>query len=175
VAQVVSGSPAEKAGIEQGDVIVEFDGKEIGDSQDLPRTVASTPVGKSVTVKVSRGGKLMDHQVKLGEMEEKGVEVAEASTSQKSLGITVQNVTPEIAKGFGLKKEAGVLVARVEPGSPAADAGIQKGDVISEVNRKPIKDVEDFAKKVENAKGQESLLLLIQRGQMNLFAAVTPM
>jgi len=69
-------------------VIVEFDGKEIGDSQDLPRTVASTPVGKSVTVKVSRGGKLMDHQVKLGEMEEKGVEVAEASTSQKSLGIT---------------------------------------------------------------------------------------
>ena len=88
MAQVVSGSPAEKAGIEQGDVIVEFDGKEIGDSQDLPRTVASTPVGKSVTVKVSRGGKLMDHQVKLGEMEEKGVEVAEASTSQKSLGIT---------------------------------------------------------------------------------------
>ena len=67
-----------------------------------------------------------------------------ASTSHKSLGITVQNVTPEIAKGFGLKKEAGVLVARVEPGSPAADAGIQKGDVIQEVNRKPIKDVEDF-------------------------------
>jgi serine protease Do len=174
VAQVVSGSPAEKAGIEQGDVIVEFDGKEIGDSKDLPRTVASTPVGKSVTVKVTRGGKLMDRQVKLGEMEEKGVEVAEAANSPKSLGITVQNVTPEIAKGFGLKKEAGVLVTRVEPGSPAADAGIQKGDVISEVNRKSIKDVEDFAKKVENAKGQESVLLLIQRGQINLFAAVTP-
>ena len=74
-----------------------------------------------------------------------------------------------------MKKEAGVLVARVEPGSPAADAGIREGDVISQVNRKPVKDVEDFAKKVENAKGQESLLLLIQRGQMNLFAAVTPM
>jgi serine protease Do len=62
----------------------------------------------------------------------------------------------------------------VEPGSPAADAGIQEGDVISQVNRKPIKDVEDFAKKVENAKGQERVLLLIQRGQNNLFAAVKP-
>ncbi len=174
VAQVFSGSPAEKAGIEQGDVITEFDGKAIGDSKDLPRTVASTPVGKTLTVKVSRGGKLMDRQVKLGEMEEKGVEIAKKSPSHKSLGISVQNVTPDLAKGFGLKNESGVLVVRVEPGSPAAEAGIQEGDVISQVNRKPIKDVEDFATKIENAKGQESVLLLIQRGQMNLFAAVKP-
>ena len=174
VAQVFSGSPAEKAGIEQGDVITEFDGKTIGDSKDLPRTVASTPVGKTVTVKVSRGGKVMDRQVKLGEMKEKGAEVAEASPSRKSLGVTVQNVTPDLAKGIGLKNESGVLVVRVEPGSPAAEAGIQEGDVISQVNRKPIKDVEDFSKKIENAKGQESVLLLIQRGQMNLFAAVRP-
>ena len=174
VAQVFSGSPAEKAGIEQGDVITEFDGKAIGDSKDLPRTVASTPVGKTVTVKVSRGGKLIDRPVKLGEMEEKGMEAAKTSPSQKSLGISVQNVTPELAKGFGLKNESGVLVVRVEPGSPAAEAGIQEGDIISQVNRKPIKDVQDFAQKVENAKGQESVLLLIQRGQMNLFAAVRP-
>ena len=78
VAQVVSGSPAEKAGIEQGDVIVEFDGKEITDSKDLPRIVASTPVGESVMVKVSRDGKVMDRQVKLGEMEEKGVQVSQS-------------------------------------------------------------------------------------------------
>jgi len=174
VAQVVSGSPAEKAGIEQGDVIVAFDGKEIGDSKDLPRTVASTPVGKTVTVKVSRDGKLMDRQVKLGEMEEKGAEVAGKSPAHKSLGISVQNVTPDLARSFGLKNESGVLVIRVEPGSPAAEAGIREGDVISQVNRKPVKDVDDFAKKIESAKGQESVLLLIQRGQMNLFAAVKP-
>ncbi len=174
VAQVVSGSPAEKAGIEQGDVIVEFNGKQITDSKDLPRIVASTPVGESVTVKVSRDGKMMDRQIKVGEMEEKGVEVSKSPASQKSLGITIQNVTPEIAKGLGLKKETGVVVARVEPGSPAADAGIQRGDVIQEVNRKPVKDVEDFVQKVEKAKGQESILLFIQRGQNNLFAAVTP-
>jgi serine protease Do len=174
VAEVVKGSPAEKAGIEQGDVILEFNGKEITDSKDLPRTVASTPVGKSVTVKVSRDGKVMDRQVKLGEMEERGVEVSKAGSSQKSLGIAVQNVTPEIGKRLGLKKDSGVLVAKVEPGSPADNAGIQRGDVIQEVNRTPVKDVDDFARKIEMAKGKESVLLFIQRGQNNLFAAVTP-
>jgi len=172
VSQVVSGSPAEKAGIEQGDVIVEFDGKEVADSKDLPRIVASTPVGKAVTIKLSRNGKVLDRQVKVGEMEEK-VEITKAP-SHKSLGISVQNLTPEIAKGLGLKKETGVVVTGVEPGSPAANAGIQTGDVIREVNRKPVKDVEDFVQKIEKAKDQDNILLFLQRGQNNLFAAVTP-
>jgi serine protease Do len=173
VAEVFSNSPAEKAGIERGDVILEFDGKEVADSKDLPRLVASTQVGKSVTIKLSRDGKVLDRQVKIGEMEEKA-EVAKAPSSNKSLGITVQNITPDIAKGLGLKKETGVVVTRVEPGSPAANAGIQTGDVIQEVNRKPVKDVNDFVQKVEKAKDQNSVLLLLQRGQNNLFAAVTP-
>jgi serine protease Do len=172
VSQVVSGSPAEKAGIEQGDVIVEFDGKEVADSKDLPRMVASTPVGKAATIKLLRNGKVLDLQVKVGEIEEK-VEITKAP-SHKSLGITVQNLTPEIAKGLGLKKDTGVVVTGVEPGSPAANAGIQTGDVIREVNRKPIKDVNDFVQKIEKAKNQDNILLFLQRGQNNLFAAVTP-
>ena len=75
---------------------------------------------------------------------------------------------------LGVKKNGGVVVTRVEPGSPAADAGIQTGDVIREVNRKPVKDVDDFVQKVEKAKDQDNILLLLQRGQNNLFAAVTP-
>lgn len=172
VAQVVSGSPAEKAGIEQGDVIVEFDGKEVTDSKDLPRLVASTPIGKSVSIKLWRNGKVLDRQVKVGEMQEK-VEMTKAPF-QKSLGITVQNLTPEIAKGLGLKKDTGVVVTRVEPGSPAADAGIQTGDVIREVNRTSVKDAEDFIQKIEKAKVQDNILLSLQRGQNNLFAAITP-
>jgi serine protease Do len=134
--------------------------------------VASTPVGKTVTIKLSRNGKILERQVKVGEMEEKG-EVAKAP-SHKSLGITVQDLTPEIAKGLDLKKETGVVVTHVEPGSPASVAGIRTGDVIQEVNRKPVKSAEEFAEKIEKAKEQESILLLIQRGQNNLFAAVTP-
>jgi serine protease Do len=173
VAQVFSGSPAEKAGIEQGDVIVGFDGKEIADSKDLPRIVASTPVGKAVTIKLSRNGKVLDRQVKVGEMEEKA-EVAKTPSTKKTLGITVQNLTPEIAKGLGLKKDTGVVVTGVEPGSPAADAGIRTGDVIQEVNRNPVKDAQDFVQKIEKAKDQENVLLFLQRGQNKLFAAVTP-
>ena len=172
VAEVVSGSPAEKAGIEQGDVIIEFDGKEITESKDLPRMVASTPVGKAVILKLSRSGKVLDRQVKVGEMEEK-TEVVKTHSTKKSLGITVQNVTPEIAKGLGLKKETGVVVTGVEPGSPAADAGLQAGDLIREVNRKPVKDIDDFSQRIEKSGDQDNILFLIQRGQNMLFAAVT--
>jgi len=130
-------------------------------------------VGKTVVVKISRDGKAMERQVKVGEMEEK-VEVAKPSSSHKPLGITVQNLTPEIAKGLGLKKDTGVVVTGVEPGSPAANAGIQTGDIIREVNRRPVKDVEDFVQKIEKVKDQNNILLFLQRGQNNLFAAVTP-
>ena len=173
VAQVVSGGPAEKAGIEQGDVILGFDGKEIAESKDLPRIVASTPVGKTVTVKLLRNGKVVDRQVKVGEMEEK-VDISKLPSSHKTLGIAVQNLTPEIAKELGVKKDTGIVVTQVEPGSPAADAGIQTGDVIQQVNRKPVKNVEDFVQKVEKATDKDNVLLLIQRGQNSLFAAVTP-
>jgi serine protease Do len=90
------------------------------------------------------------------------------------MGITVQQLMPKIAKSFGLKRETGVVVTSVEPVSSAADAGIQTGDVIQEVNRKPVKDAEDFSQRIAQAKSQDNVLLLIQRGQNSLFAAVTP-
>ena len=172
VAQVTPGSPAEKAGIQQGDIIFEFDGKAVSESKDLPRIVASTPVGKLITVKLSREGKIIDRSLKVAEMKEQG-EMAGSSPSHKSLGIAVQDLTPEIAQGLGLKKAGGVVVTQVEPGSPAAEAGLQTGDVIREVNRKPVKNADEFVQKVEKAQGQGTLLLSIQRGENHLFAAVT--
>jgi serine protease Do len=173
VSEVVTGSPAEKAGIQQGDVIMEFDGKAVADSQELPRMVASTPVGKSVNVKLWRNGKALDQQVKVSEMEE-NIEVSKTASHNKTLGIAVQNLTPEMARRLRLKSETGVVVTRVESGSPAADAGIQTGDIIREVNRTPVKSVEDLVQKLEQAKDQNNILLLVQRGQNNMFAAVTP-
>jgi serine protease Do len=173
VAQVIPGSPAEKAGIEQGDVILGFDGKTIAESKDLPQIVASTPIGKFVDVKVWRNGKALDQQVKISEMEE-NVEVHNSADHNKTLGIAVQNLTPEMARRLRLASETGVVVTRVEPGSPAADAGIQTGDIIREVNRKLVKDANDLVQKIEQAKDQNSILLLVQRGQNNMFAAVTP-
>jgi serine protease Do len=173
VSQVVKGGPADKAGIETGDVIVEFDGKMVADSNDLPRMVAPLPVGKTVSVKVLRSGNVVDREVKIGQLEEQKEEVASAAI-RKPLGMTVQNITPEIAKGLGLKSDSGVVVASVVPGSPAAQADIRSGDVIQQVNKKPVKDVEDFKQNIETAKDQETILLLIQRGENTFFAALTP-
>ena len=172
VSDVFKGGPAEKAGLERGDVITRFDGKAVTESRDLSRIVAATPVGKMVSVKLMREGKAIERTVRVGEMEKK--EETAQMPSRKSLGITVQELTPEIARDLGLKRETGVVVTRVEPGSSADDAGIQTGDVIQEVNRKPVKDVEDFIQKIDQAKSQDNVLLLIQRGQNSLFAAVTP-
>jgi serine protease Do len=130
-------------------------------------------VGKSVNVKLARNGKTLDRQVKVSEMEET-VQVSKTPSHSKTLGITVRNLTPEMAKRLRLKNETGVVVTRVEPGSPAASAGIQTGDIIREVDRKPVKDVDELAKRVEDAKDQNNILLLVQRGQNNMFAAVTP-
>ncbi len=172
VSDVFRGGPAEKAGIERGDVILKFDGKEVGDSKDLPRIVASTPVGQSVTVTLLRDGREIERSVKVGEMQEKA-EASESPSRKSSLGLTVQTVTPDIARDLGLNRESGVVVASVEPGSPASDAGLRAGDLIREVNRKPVRDVEEFRQQIQDARGQNDILLLIQRGQNSLFAAVT--
>ena len=171
VSQVFKDSPADKAGIRQGDIIIEFDGKKIEDFGDLSRIVASTPVGKAVTIKVFRGGQVISLETTVAEMEEpKEVAVAPA---KKPLGITVQDITPEIAASLGLETTTGVVVAGVEPGAPAAKAGIRRSDVIIEVDRKPVKDVGEFDQAIEATKDQENVLFLIRRGESNLFIVVT--
>jgi serine protease Do len=171
VSQVIKDGPAEKAGIRQGDIILEFDGKEIKDFGDLSRIVASTPVGKTVSIKIFRNGKIISVKATMAEMEEP-TEVAKAP-SRKPLGITVQDITPEIARSLGLEGTTGVVVTVVESGSPAAKAGIRRGDVIHRVNRKPIEDAEDFKRAIEAAKDKENILLLIRREGSNLFVVVT--
>nr|NIO05967.1 PDZ domain-containing protein [Pseudomonadota bacterium]NIS72044.1 PDZ domain-containing protein [Pseudomonadota bacterium] len=94
--------------------------------------------------------------------------------SEKPLGLTVQNITPEIAQGLGVEEASGVVITQVTPGSPAAEAGLRRGDVIQEVNRKPVENVEDFGRAIEEARGQKSILFLIRRGEGSLFVTVSP-
>ncbi len=172
VSQVFKGDPADRAGIKQGDIILEFDDKEIKEFGDLSRLAASTPPGKTVKVKVFRDGKILNFDVAVAEMKE-AKEVVEAP-SEKPLGLTVQNITPEIARGLGLEEASGVVVTEVTSGSPAAEGGLRKGDVIQEVNRQPVENIEDFGRTIEEAKSQESILFLIRRGESSLFLTVSP-
>jgi len=171
VAEVIKASPAEKAGIEQGDIILTLNGREIVESKELSRMMAATPVGDAVTLSVLRNGKTITCRVSAGEMQEK--EVASLDSPRESLGLTVQNITPDIARELGMDKAGGVVVTGVEPGSPASDTGIQPGDVIQGVNQKPVRNVDDFAAKIASAGKQDTVLLLIKRGNNNLFAALS--
>ncbi|MDH7500087.1 MAG: DegQ family serine endoprotease [candidate division NC10 bacterium] len=170
VSQVFKDSPAERAGIKQGDVILEFDGKVTKEIGELSRTVATSPVGKSVTLKIFREGKTLTLQAKIAEMKEER-EVAEAP-SRKPLGLSVQDITPELARRLGVEEGSGVIVTQVEPRGPAAGAGINRGDVIQEVNRQPVGSVEEFNRALEQAKAEEDILFLVRRGEQSLFIVV---
>ncbi len=172
VADVVKDGPADKAGIAQGDVIVEFDGKEIATSNDLPRVVAATPVGKDVAVKLLRSGKTLGKTIKIAQMEDNVMEAARKTPGENKVGIAVQAITPEVARALQLKNRAGVVVASVESGSPAEEAGIVRGDVIREVNRATVKDVESFVRKMDEVSGQKSVLFLIHRKANNIYVVV---
>jgi serine protease Do len=171
VSQVLPGESADKAGMKQGDVIVNFDGHNIESSHDLPLIVAGTKIGKETTVTVIRDGKELKLKATIGEMEDEKV-AGTKSPGQPLLGVDLQTLTPQIARELGIKQTAGVVVTGVESGSPADEAGIKTGDVIGSVNRKPVKNVSEFAKEVEKAKKGGALLLLIHRGQSALFVAV---
>jgi serine protease Do len=172
VANVSKDGPAEKAGVKVGDVIVEFDGKEVKDSGDLPIIVARTPVDKKARMKVLRDKKEVNLTVTVGELKEE--EVVAAVPEKGELGMTVQRLTPQIAESLGLDKAEGVVVTVVEPGSAADEAGIRRGDVIMEIDRKAIRNLDEYKKAVAAARKGKGILFLVRRGESTLFLALKP-
>lgn len=172
VANVSKDGPAEKAGVKVGDVIVEFDGKEVKDSAELPIIVARTPVDKKVRMKVLRDKKEMVLNVAVGELKDE--EVVASAPEKGELGLTVQRLTPQMAESLGVEKTEGVVVTAVEPGSAADDAGIRRGDIIVEVDRKQVRSVDDYKKAIAGTRKGRGVLFLVRRGESTLFLALKP-
>ncbi|WAC07085.1 MAG: DegQ family serine endoprotease [Thermodesulfobacteriota bacterium] len=172
VAQVQESSPAAKAGIKKGDIIVKFDGKEIKEMDELPRMVAGTPIGKNVGIVIFREGKEITVTLTIGEMPEGEKEVNLSKKTENNLGLTVKNITPELANQLGLAEKEGVLVISIEPGGPAEDVGIMKGDIIKEVNRKPVKNVREYSEAIGKVKPGENILFFIKRGDDSLYVVL---
>ena len=178
VGDVTANGPAEKAGIKRGDVIVAFNGQKITNSTELRNAVAETVPGKEVKVDLIRDGKQVEVTVKVAERPEnlasRGSNEGEESGGQTSekLGLSVQALTPELAKQLGYENDHGVAVTAVTPGSPADDAGIKAGDLIKEVNRKAIHSVEEFTRAVKVIKKGESVAMLVRRGQNTFYAGI---
>jgi len=171
VADVLPGSAAEAGGIHRGDVIVKFDGKDIDEMNELPRIVASTPVGKEVEVGILREGSPMTLKLKVGELKDEAAAPALEKTKAE-LGMSVQEVTPEMARQLNLSDSSGVVVNQVEPGSAADEAGVQRGDIIREVNGRNIRTVEDYRSALTKVRKAEVIRLLVRRGERNLYLTI---
>jgi serine protease Do len=173
IAQVEPDSPAGRSGLQSGDVIVKYNGKEVHNAQDLSLAVAETPAGFSAKMDVLRNGKPMTLEVKVGQRAEK---VAESSGSPEEaehgkLGISVERITPEIERAMNLPSGRGALVSDVKQGSPADDAGVQAGDVIREINHVQVNTVGDLMGVVRSLKGGSTVLLKVQRQDQAMFLA----
>ncbi|MBW2357876.1 MAG: PDZ domain-containing protein [Deltaproteobacteria bacterium] len=168
VADVTAGGPAEKAGIKRGDVIISFDGKQIHEMNDLPFIVGATTIGKTVMVDVIRNGRKKPLKVKIGELKEEK-ESQEVAKAKPPLGMTVEEITPQLAGSLGLSQTSGLVVVQVERNSPAEEAGLKQGDIILEVDQVPAKDLEQFLKKIREYKEGNTVLFLIKRGSKTLY------
>jgi serine protease Do len=167
-------SAAAKAGLKAGDIVVEFDGKPVEKAAEFQRRVAMKKPGSEVELTILRDGKKQTLTAKLEERpsNEQLAANTKEQTSEK-LGLTVQNLTDDLAKQFGFVGLKGVIVTEVEADSPAAQKGIQPGSLIQEVNRKPVEDVTEFKEAVNAAGKNGKVMLLIRHEKSSIFVVLT--
>jgi serine protease Do len=174
VSDVTEGSPAAKADIRRGDIIVSFAGKPVKEMDQLPRMVAAVTVGTRAKVGLVREGKPMEVEVTVGEAAGERMTGSENPSPEveKTLGLVVQNITPEIAHHLNLKDGRGVIVTDVQRGSPAEDADVRAGDIIREMNRKPIANVDDFKEILKKVRPREGVIVLVKRERATFYAVL---
>jgi len=164
ITEVMPDTPAQKAGIRAGDVIIKIDGEDIRDLNHFRNCVAMLAPGKVVEMVLVREGKNMTVKVTLTQRDDGKVPSREGGSSNQKLGLKVEPLGEELARRFGLKSETGVVVVEVQPGSEAEEAGIQVGDAILAFNREVIKNLEDLKNAVKEVAGS-ALILLERQGQ----------
>ncbi|MCG2814265.1 MAG: DegQ family serine endoprotease [Thermodesulfovibrionales bacterium] len=179
VGDVVKGSPAEKAGIMRGDIVLEYNGKKVKDADSLRNTVAQTKAGSQVNIKILRKGKEYNLIVTITEAPKEPGEAKiesvpeDARRGEALAGLEVVELTKEIAQQLGLNRdEKGVVLLKVETGSAADEAKLRKGDVIQEIDTKKVTSINDFNKIAPTIKPGATVLLFINRGGQKFYTAI---
>ena len=173
ISDVVPDSPASKAGLQAGDILLEFDGKKLDGPSDLQRAVGLATPGTTAKAKVWRDHAEKTLDLKIGDAPDEREAAGRANRSRTLLGLDVRAITPDVARQLNLRSTEGVVVVYVEDGSAAADAGVQRGDVIREVNRQRVRGMADFERLTKDLRDGDRLTVLLQRGPMSLYVAFT--
>jgi serine protease Do len=173
VGDVTPNSPAQKIGLQKGDIILELNGKPVADSNDLRMSISMMQPDSSVKLQVLRNGAEREFTATLAELptQQASVKSSEEGSQSALSGVSVEELDAQAARQLGLPASTpGVVVTAISPSSPAADSGLQRGDVIQEVNRQPVKNTSDFEHAVRNSK--DSTLLLVNRRGNTMYVAV---
>jgi serine protease Do len=175
VSDVAPGSPADKAGVERGDVIVEYNGQEIKSGSELPSLIAATRPGTKVQLRIVRDKKEMTVSAVVGGVEESG-RSREGERSGRNmavdLGLSVTDIDRRTARQLGLESTEGVIITRVRSDTAAENAGLRRGDVVLEIERRPVRSAEDFQRIISGTRSGQSLLLLIYRNGQTYFTTI---
>lgn len=174
VSDVTPGGPAEKAGIQRQDIITEFNGQSIDEMQELPKLVAATQPGTEVKLTYLRSGKERTARLKVAEQPE---EIAKSGIPggeevEQHLGLVVQEINPQIQRRLRIEDSEGVIITNVDSVGPAQEAGLRVGDLILEINKKQITNLDDYRKAIDSIKNGETALLLVKRGKNTIYSAL---
>ncbi len=174
VNEVFEGDPASKAGIQPGDVIVRVDDKPVDTPSTLARVIASLIPGKQSSVEIIRDGQKKRLTIELAERKEEAIQAALPPRPESVLGLTVQDLTPELAERFKIKEDKGVVITKIESGSASESEGLKEGDLLKEINREKILSTEDFKRVASNLKKNEAVLLRVTRENRAFFIVLKP-
>lgn len=174
VGEVVPDSPAAKANLKEGDVIIGVNGKEISLMTMLPAIIAQIPVGEKAELLVVRNGEQKKIEVVIAKLEEdeQASEGGQESDKGRELGLAVQAITPDLAESLGIEDSKGLIITNVEPGSPASAQGLKRGDVIVEINRSPVSSLDEYNRIIDDMEKNDTILLLVKRDRHTRFVVL---
>jgi serine protease Do len=171
VTHVFEGDPADRGGIKVNDIIIAVNGEPVGSSRELSRKIAGLGVGRKTAITVLRDGKERTVKIETAKREDQEMVARKEPESTGKLGLRVRNLDAEMASRLGYSEgEKGVLIIEVQSGSKADKAGIQQGDLIKEINRKPVRDVSEFSEQMDKIEKGGTIRLLMKRGQSGFVA-----
>ena len=167
ITHVIKGDPADKGGIKVKDIIIKIDGKPIPNARELSRTIAGIAVGKKTAILLIRNGKAKTVYINIAKRQDDESLVRKETESSDELGLMASELSPETARQLGYdENEKGVIITKVKPGSKAEQAGIRQGDLIKEINRRPVSTLNDYQEKMQKIKKGETIHLLIKRSRI---------